>query len=74
MQQTSVICKDQITIPKTVQQQLGICEGSLIIFHIVDNHIELHVDSSVSKSGFGLLKSNRKTIPSDFDPANLLKP
>lgn len=46
MQQISVISKGQITIPKTVRQQFGICEGSKIIFHIIDNHIELQVDST----------------------------
>ena len=73
MQQVSVISKGQITIPKKIRQQFGIHEGSKIIFNIVNNHIELQVDSALV-NGFGILKSNRKTIPNDFDPACLLKP
>ncbi|MCK5718644.1 MAG: AbrB/MazE/SpoVT family DNA-binding domain-containing protein [Thiomargarita sp.] len=72
MQQTSVTRKGQITIPKKVRQQFGICEGSTVIFHIIDNHIELQVESA-TVNGFGMLKSNRKTIPNDFDSAKLLK-
>ena len=76
MQQTSVTSKGQVTIPKQVRQQLGIRKGSKIEFHVVDDHIELRIYSTpakVSKSGFGMLKSKRKSVPVDFDIAELLK-
>ena len=76
MQQTSVTSKGQVTIPKQVRQQLGIRKGSKIEFQVVDDHIELRICSTpakVAKSGFGMLKSKRKSVPVDFDPAELLK-
>jgi len=74
MQQTSVTSKGQITIPKNLRQQFGINKGSQILFNIVGNRIELQVSGKpVSKNGFGMLKSNRKTVPNNFDPAKLLK-
>ncbi len=75
MQQTSVTSKGKITIPKNLREQFGISKGSQVLFHIVGNRIELQVSSKpVSKNnGFGMLKSNRKTVPNNFDPAKLLK-
>lgn len=76
MQQTSVTSKGQVTIPKKVRQQLGIHKGSKLAFQVVDDHIELRVCSTpvkVKTSGFGMLKSRRKPVPVDFDPAELLK-
>jgi len=76
MQQTSVTSKGQVTIPKQVRQQLGIRKGSKIEFLVVGDHVEMRVGSSpapISKSGFGLLKSKRKAVPVDFDPAELMK-
>ena len=76
MQQTSVTSKGKVTIPKQVRQQLGIRKGSKIEFLVVDDHVELRVSSSpilLPESGFGLLKSKRKSIPVGFDPAELLK-
>ncbi|MBK7299147.1 MAG: AbrB/MazE/SpoVT family DNA-binding domain-containing protein [Moraxellaceae bacterium] len=71
---TTVTSKGQVTIPKVIRQQLGICQGSQIEFIEVDGHVELRVVSrpaEVLVSGFGLLKSNKASIPSDFDPATL---
>ena len=76
MQQTSVTSKGQVTIPKQVRQQLGIRKGSKIDFLVVGDHIELRVSSSpaiLPESGFGLLKSKRRSVPVGFDPAELLK-
>ena len=77
MDDTSVTRKGRITIPKEVQQQLGIRQGSRIEFAIVGNHVEMRVKScshtDVRDSGFGMLKSRRGAVPVDFDPASLLK-
>jgi len=77
MQLTTVTSKGQVTIPKSVRQKLGICQGSQIEFVMVDGHVELRVVSQlavVAVSGFGLLKSNKASIPTDFDPAILAGP
>jgi AbrB family looped-hinge helix DNA binding protein len=74
---TTVTSKGQVTIPKAVRQQLGICQGSQIECVMVDGHVELRVVSQpavVAVSGFGLLKSNKAPIPTDFDPAILAEP
>ena len=72
---TSVTSKGQVTIPLTIRQKLGIRKGSKVSFVLVDDHIELHVEENpepVPSSGFGMLKSSRKAVPVDFDPATLL--
>ncbi len=77
MQTTSVTSKGQVTIPQEVRQQFGIHKGSKISFHVVDDHIELRIFSSPVKvpvCGFGMLKSRKSAVPTDFDPAQLLKP
>ena len=74
---TSVMSKGQVTIPKPVRQQLGIRQGSLIEFSLVDDHVELRVRRSpaeVPASGFGMLTSRKRAVSADFDPASLLKP
>ncbi len=76
MQQTSVTSKGQVTIPKQVRQQLGIRKGSKVEFLVVGDHVELRISSSpvyIAESGFGLLKSKRKSVPVGFDPAELMK-
>jgi AbrB family looped-hinge helix DNA binding protein len=74
---TSVTSKGQVTIPLHLRQQLGIRAGSKVEFVWVNDHIELRVKSTpsdVPKSAFGMLKSKRKAVPTDFDTASLLKP
>jgi AbrB family looped-hinge helix DNA binding protein len=74
---TSVTSKGQVTIPLKLRQQLGIRAGSKVMFQWVGDHLEVRVKSNpstVPTSGFGMLKSKRKSVPVDFDPANLLKP
>lgn len=76
MEVTSVTSKGQVTIPKALRQQLGIRQGSRIEFQRVGDHIEMRVHGSPGVeqgSGFGLLKSRRRPVPVDFDPAVLLK-
>jgi len=74
MLQTSVTSKGQVTIPKAVRQQLGIRKGSQISFEVVDDHIEMRVSNTpvkIKSSGFGMLKTHKKAVPADFDPAEL---
>ena len=76
MEVTSVTSKGQVTIPKELRQQLGIRQGSRIEFMLVGDHVEMRVRSSptgVPGTGFGMLKTRRKAVPADFDPATLLK-
>ncbi len=73
---TSVTSKGQVTIPKPVRQKLGIRQGSRIEFSVVGDHVELRVRSSLAEvptSGFGMLTSRKRAVPSDFDPSSLLK-
>ena len=77
MRTTSVTSKGQVTIPGPVRQQLGIRQGSRIEFSVMGDHVELRVRSSPAPapvSGFGMLTSRKRAVPSDFDPASLLKP
>lgn len=77
METTSVTSKGQVTIPKSLRQQLGIRQGSKVEFSLVDDHVELRVRSSpteVVTSGFGMLSSCKRAVPADFDPATLLNP
>jgi AbrB family looped-hinge helix DNA binding protein len=76
MEVTSVTSKGQVTIPKELRQRLGIRQGSRIEFMLVGDHVEMRVRSSptgVPGTGFGMLKTRRKAVPADFDPAALLK-
>ncbi len=76
IQQTFVTSNGQVTIPQQVRQQLGIRKGSKVEFLVVGDHIELRISSSpvlISESGFGLLKSKCKSVPVDFDPAELMR-
>lgn len=79
MDVTSVTSKGQVTIPKELRQQLGIRQGSRIQFRLVGDHVEMRVSSSPRDtgaglgSGFGMLKSRRAPVPTDFDPATLVK-
>ena len=73
----SVTSKGQVTIPRSVRQQLGIRQGSKVEFALVGDHIEVRVKSTpteIPASGFGLLTSTRPAVPADFDPAELFRP
>lgn len=74
---TSVTSKGQVTIPLKLRQQLGIRAGGKVMFQSGGDHLEVRVKSNpttVPTSGFGILKSKRKSVPVDFDPASLLNP
>ena len=76
MKTASVTSKGQITIPKELRQELGIRQGSRMEFMRVDDHLEMRVWSSpkgVPGTGFGMLKTRRKAVLADFDPAALPK-
>ena len=75
MEITSLTSKGQVTIPKTLRQQLGLRQGSKVEFVLVDDHVEMRIVSTpadLPASGFGMLKSKRVAVPADFDPAGLL--
>jgi AbrB family looped-hinge helix DNA binding protein len=77
MESTSVTSKGQVTIPKELRRRLGIRQGSRIEFSLVDDHVVMRVCSSPvaeSGGGFGMLKSQRRAVPADLDPASLLEP
>lgn len=74
MDDVSVTSKGQVTIPKHIRQALGIRAGSRVSLRLVGDHAELEVVSQpaeVAKEGFGMLQSDRKSIPADFDVASL---
>ena len=76
METTSVTSKGQVTIPHNIRQSLGIRKGSRVTFVLAGDHIELRVKNTpetVAEGGFGMLKSKRKAVPVDFDPATLLE-
>jgi len=75
MSSLSVTSKGQVTIPKEVRQKLGIRAGSKVRIRVVGDHAELVIVSApvtISTSGFGLLRSKRKSVPADFDVARLV--
>ena len=75
MEITSVTSKGQVTIPKSLRQQLGLRQGSKVEFVLVGVHVEMRIVSrpaEIPASGFGMLKSKRAAVPADFDPAGLL--
>ena len=74
MNSVSVTSKGQVTIPKDVRQKLGIRAGSRVTMRVVGDHAELMVvsqPSEVDAGGFGMLQSQRESVPADFDVANL---
>lgn len=74
MDYVSVTSKGQVTIPKHIRQKLGIRAGSQVTFRIVGDHAELEVLQSpveLPETGFGLLSSQRESVPADFDVASL---
>lgn len=71
----SVTSKGQVTIPRDVRQKLGIRAGSKVRFRVAGDHAELtrvSAPANVTVSGYGLLKSKRRSVPADFDVADVL--
>ena len=69
--------KGQVTIPKILRQQLGLSRGSRVSFELVGDHIEVRAAKGKTPqqlSSFGLLKTDVRPVPADFDPATLLQP
>lgn len=69
--------KGQVTIPKSVRQQLGLKQGSRVAFVVEGDHAVLRPASparALPKSGFGMVKVSGPALPADFDVATLLKP
>jgi AbrB family looped-hinge helix DNA binding protein len=76
MEATSVTSKGQVTIPKAIRDRLGIRQGTLVEFNMVDSRVELKVKGRSAepfRSGFGMLRSSKAPVPADFDAATLLK-
>ncbi|MDE2258347.1 MAG: AbrB/MazE/SpoVT family DNA-binding domain-containing protein [Xanthomonadaceae bacterium] len=71
----SVTSKGQVTIPRDVRQKLGIRAGSKVRFRVAGDRAEMvrvSTPTPVVGSGFGLLKSKRRSVPANFDAAGLL--
>ena len=74
MDEFTVNSKGQVTLPRQLRQKLGIRAGSRVRFRVVDGHIQLEVVANpdpAPASGFGLLRSRRKSVRADFDVASL---
>lgn len=77
METTTMTTKGQVTIPKSVRQQLGLKQGSRVTFVVEGDHAVLRPASparALPKSGFGMVKVSGPALPADFDVATLLKP
>ncbi len=73
---TTLTSKGQVTIPQSMRQHFGLRQGMAIVFEIDGDHIALRPSpstESVGGSGFGLIRSRRKSVPADFDVATLVK-
>lgn len=69
--------KGQVTIPKSVRQQLGLRQGTRVAFVVEGDHAVLRPavpERAAPKSGFGMVKVAGPAVPPDFDVATLLKP
>ncbi len=67
----------QVQIPEGLRKRLGIAQGSRVAFDLVDDHLELRVEPPATEApaaGFGMLKSPRHAVPTDLDPATLIRP
>lgn len=76
MSSAAVTVKGQVTIPIEVRRKLGLRQGSRVEFKVLADRVELvvaHASAEIGGQGFGMLKSKRKPVPADFDPAQLLR-
>jgi AbrB family looped-hinge helix DNA binding protein len=74
---TTMTSKGQVTIPKAVRQQLGLKQGTRVVFAVEGDHAVLRPAMparATPTSGFGLVKITGPAVPPDFDVASLLAP
>lgn len=77
MDESTVTSKGQVTIPKEIRRELGIRQGSRVVFAVKNGKAEVrvvHRSPAAVESGFGMLKARGRHMPADFDPARLLTP
>ena len=77
METTTMTSKGQVTIPKAVRQQLGLRQGTRVVFVVEGDHAVLRPaapERAVPASGFGMVKVTGPAVPPDFDVASLLRP
>jgi AbrB family looped-hinge helix DNA binding protein len=75
MDSTTMTSKGQVTIPKSVRQQLGLRQGSRVAFVVEGDHAVLRSavpQRALPRSGFGMVKVAGPAVPPDFDVASLL--
>ncbi|HEY8709780.1 MAG TPA: AbrB/MazE/SpoVT family DNA-binding domain-containing protein [Burkholderiaceae bacterium] len=77
METTTMTSKGQVTIPKAVRQQLGLRQGTRVVFVVEGDHAVLRPatpERAMPASGFGMVKVKGPAVPADFDVASLLRP
>lgn len=77
MDESTVTSKGQVTIPKAIRRELGIRQGSRVVFAVKNGKAEvrvLHRSPAAVESGFGMIRVRDRHLPADFDAASLLKP
>ena len=75
--ESTVTSKGQVTIPKQIRRDLGIRQGSRVVFATKNGKAEmrvLHRAPQAIESGFGMLDARGRHLPADFDAASLLAP
>lgn len=76
MESTTMTSKGQVTIPKSVRDQLGLRQGTRVAFVVEGDHAVLRTETpqrTAPKSGFGMVKVSGPAVPADFDVATLLR-
>lgn len=75
--ESTVTSKGQVTIPMRIRRDLGIRQGTRIVFAAKNGKAEmrvLHRAPESIESGFGMLDGRGRHLPADFDAASLLAP
>ncbi len=76
METTTMTSKGQVTVPKSVRQQLGLQRGSRVAFVVEGDHAVLRPalpQRAAPESGFGMIRVRAPAVPANFDVASLLK-
>ena len=79
--ETAIVNSDgTVIVPKAICEALGLHAGAVVEFLVVGYQLEIRVQGArppayphAPISGYGMIKSNRPSVPVDFDPAELLK-